>query len=93
MITETVKQALMIDEDFIQAYKDNKQGLRNIFKRWFLIGFEQEIDYTLDYCFNDYYFNPYLDKRYLDIANMVVEDKIINLDDIYECFINNLEEQ
>ena len=78
---EFIKFALN-DDDFKETYLKHKNTLE---------GFENAVIDVADYCFNDAYFNPYLDKPYLDYCYLKVGGKIINLDDIYEVFKNDLE--
>ena len=73
---EFIKFALN-DNDFKDTYLKYKPDLA---------GFEELVKQVANYCFNNDYFNPYLDKEYLDCCYLKVDDKIINLDDIYEVF-------
>ena len=65
------------DDDFKDTYLKYKHNLT---------GFEELIKDVANYCFNDDYFNPYLNEEYLDYCYLKVDNKIINLDDIYEVF-------
>lgn len=47
--------------------------------------FENVLRDCLEYCFNSE-FDPFLDKKYIDCAWLQIEDKIINIDDIYDDF-------
>lgn len=56
------------------------------------VKYEDELNYTLEYCLHDGFFNPYLDKEYIDCA-WVKNRKtglIYNIDDMYDVFYNNL---
>lgn len=73
---EFIKFALN-DDDFKDTYIKYKHNLT---------GFEELIKDVASYCFNDDNFNPYLNEEYLDCCYLKVDNKIINLDDIYEVF-------
>ena len=79
---EFIKFALN-DDDFKSTYLEYKSDLT---------GFKELIKDVANYCFNDDYFNPYLDKAYLDCCYLKINNKIINLDDIYEVFKDYLME-
>lgn len=79
---EFIKYALQ-DDDFKNTYLKHKPTLE---------GFNELVEDVANYCFNDAYFNPYLDKEYLDYCWLRVDNKIINLDDIFEVFKDSLEE-
>jgi|GEM_PF-3065834 len=73
---------LLEDEDFKQVWIANGSMLTD---------YHIALKELLSYVFYSE-FNPYLDKPYVDYAWIEIQGYIINLDDIYDCFKNMMNE-
>lgn len=79
-IRTKVYNFLINDYDFKMKYIDTHNSYE---------GFKETVKDTVYLAF-DFDSELYLDKAYLDIAWLKVKDKLINLDLLWDIFINNL---
>ncbi len=68
------------DLDFIEVYKKHHKGKTKGFKK----RLKENIEFFIDN------FNVYLDKPYMDVSWFKVKNKLINIDLLYDVFLEGV---